>query len=89
MSQKTFSELDEQTMHIKGVIEALLFVNERPITLEQIRKVLQTVAPSEIKKVIQILQVNFGTQGNYMLTGKRKTQLRDSLNYARFRFRLT
>ena len=46
---------DDITIHIKGVLEALLFVNERPITLEQIRKVLDTVSGPEIKNAIKML----------------------------------
>ena len=33
----------EQIDHIKGVIESLLFVNEKSVPLEQITKVLETV----------------------------------------------
>ncbi|HBG61510.1 MAG: SMC-Scp complex subunit ScpB [Omnitrophica WOR_2 bacterium GWF2_38_59] len=46
---------DDITTHIKGVLEALLFVNERPITLEQIKKVLDTVSGAEIKNAISML----------------------------------
>lgn len=45
----------DQIEHVKGVIEALLFVNEKPITIEQIRKALPTVSPAEIKKLIAVL----------------------------------
>ncbi|MCA9401799.1 MAG: SMC-Scp complex subunit ScpB, partial [Candidatus Omnitrophica bacterium] len=41
--------------HIHGAIEALLFVNEKPISLEQIKKVLKTVSGTDIKKAIQDL----------------------------------
>jgi len=44
--------------HIKGVIEALLFISEKPVTLEQIKKVLETVNGGEIKKVIHDLKEN-------------------------------
>ncbi|MBU0467724.1 MAG: SMC-Scp complex subunit ScpB [Candidatus Omnitrophica bacterium] len=46
---------DDITTHIKGVLEALLFVNERPITLDQIKKVLDTVSGAEIKNAISML----------------------------------
>lgn len=46
---------DDITAHIKGVLEALLFINERPITLEQIKKVLETVSGTEIKSAIKML----------------------------------
>lgn len=44
-----------QIEHVKGVLEALLFVNEKPISLEQIRKALPTVSSSEVRKLIFIL----------------------------------
>ena len=49
------SQASETITHIKGVIEALLFVNERPITLDQIKKVFETVSTSEIKNAIKML----------------------------------
>jgi len=45
----------DQIEHVKGVLEALLFVNEKPISLEQIRKALPTVSSNEVKKLILIL----------------------------------
>jgi len=48
--------LDDQTNHVKGVIEAILFVNEKPVTLDQMKKVLDTISSGELKKVIKLLQ---------------------------------
>ncbi len=45
----------EQIDHIKGVIESLLFVNEKSVPLEQITKVLETVESKEVKKIIHLL----------------------------------
>lgn len=42
----------EPSQYIQGVVEALLFVNERPISLDQIKRVLETVTPTEIKAAI-------------------------------------
>lgn len=53
---QVINTIDEQLQHIKGVVESLLFVNERPITLEQIKKVLETVGGVDIKKAIADLQ---------------------------------
>lgn len=47
---------DAMEDHIRGAIEALLFVNERPITLEQFRRVLKTVGVPEIKSAIDALR---------------------------------
>ena len=55
---------DDQLQHIKGVIEALLFVNENPITQEQFQKVLPTVRISEIKKVIDALREDYAQRGS-------------------------
>ncbi|MCA9405439.1 MAG: SMC-Scp complex subunit ScpB [Candidatus Omnitrophica bacterium] len=46
---------DEILSHVKGVIEAILFVNERPVTLDEIKKVLPTVTGAEIKKALKTL----------------------------------
>jgi len=48
--------MDEQLQHIKGAIESLLFVNEKVVTMEQIKKVLETIGAPEIKKAIKTLQ---------------------------------
>ncbi len=55
-TQQITDSMDEQLQHIKGVVESLLFVNERPVTLEQIKKVLETVSGSDLKKAIASLQ---------------------------------
>ncbi len=47
------------TTHIRGAIESLLFVNERPVTLDQMKKVLKTVSALDIKKIIQNLQKEY------------------------------
>ena len=46
---------NEQISHIKSVIETLLFVSDKPVILEDIKKVLQTVSAAEIKNVMTIL----------------------------------
>lgn len=52
-------ETDVQLQHIKGAIESLLFVNEKPVTLDQIKKVLETVGAADIKNVIVSLQNDY------------------------------
>ncbi|MCK5013036.1 MAG: SMC-Scp complex subunit ScpB [Candidatus Omnitrophica bacterium] len=54
--EQATNKIDEQFQHVKGVVESLLFVNERPVTLDQIRKVLETVGASDTKKAITSLQ---------------------------------
>jgi len=65
MEDKETPVLDEQAegaldrRHIQGVIEALLFVNERPVSLAQIKGVLPTVSSAVIKKEIQELRAAY------------------------------
>lgn len=49
-------ESDFQTNYVRGIVESLLFVNEKPITLEQIKKVAETISSTEIKKAIADMQ---------------------------------
>ncbi len=53
---------DEQIDHIKGVVESLLFVNEKPVSLDQLTKVLETVSGKDVKKVIQLLMDQYREQ---------------------------
>ena len=57
--QQMTSETDEQPTHIKGVVESLLFVNEKPVQLNQIKEVLDTVNNEDIKKTISELQKDY------------------------------
>ena len=50
---------DGQDRHLKGVVEALLFVNERPVTLDQIRRVLGILNAAEIKQAVQSLGAEY------------------------------
>ena len=59
MTEQIPQESDEQDRHVKGVIEALLFVNEKPVTLEQIKRVLETLNVEEIKQNIQSLSAEY------------------------------
>ena len=43
----------------KSVIEALLFVSEKPVLLEQIKKVMETVTPAEIKQTLDELKAEY------------------------------
>lgn len=65
--QQAMEATDGQTQHIKGVIESLLFVNERPVTLEQIKKVMDTVSAGEIKNAIVQLQREYEARASGMM----------------------
>jgi segregation and condensation protein B len=48
-----------QIEYTKGVIEAILFVSDKPVTVEQFKQVLEEVSPSEIANVIKLLQDDY------------------------------
>ncbi|HBR14749.1 MAG TPA: SMC-Scp complex subunit ScpB [Candidatus Omnitrophica bacterium] len=47
------SELND---YVKGGIEALMFVSEKPVTLDQIKNVFETVSAADIKQTLQLLK---------------------------------
>lgn len=49
---ENFSE--DQLNHIKGALEALFFVSETPLTLDQISKALDTISKSDLKNIINL-----------------------------------
>lgn len=51
--------MSEQIFNIRGIIEALLFVSEKPVTLEQIKGVLGTIGAADIKKAIEELKEEY------------------------------
>ena len=53
--------------YIKGAIEALLFIGEKTVALEQIQEALETVSAGDIKAVIQELQQEYETQKRGMM----------------------
>jgi segregation and condensation protein B len=54
--QSSSDNAQDQSNHIQGVIEAILFVNEHPVAVEQLKKVFPTVGLAEIKKALRTLQ---------------------------------
>ena len=48
-----------QIEYTKGVIEAILFVSDKPVTVEQFKQVLPEVSPSEIEKVVKLVQDDY------------------------------
>src|SRR3989338_1676353 len=49
----------DQKEHLKGVIEALLFINEKPVTIDQIRDTIETVSAAEIKILMKELERSY------------------------------
>lgn len=53
--------------HIKGVIETLLFISEKPITLEQIKGALEAVELSQIKEAMEALKKEMQEKNSGMM----------------------
>ncbi len=53
--------------HLKGIIEALLFVSEKPITLDQIKETIEGVSAGDIKDLISALQKEFEERKSGMM----------------------
>ncbi|MFH1360341.1 MAG: SMC-Scp complex subunit ScpB [Candidatus Omnitrophota bacterium] len=51
--------MDAAHNHIKGIIEALLFIGEKPVMLEQIKDVIEGVSTSDIRLLINDLQQEY------------------------------
>src|SRR6185503_12195435 len=66
IEQQQGTELQEIN-HVRGVVEAILFVNEKPVTLEQIKKVIDTVGLADIKRTLQEMQAEFEKRKNGMM----------------------
>lgn len=51
--------MDEQTQNYKSAIEALLFVSEKPVVLDQLKDVFPELKPSQIHDLIKQLQEEY------------------------------
>jgi len=51
--------MDEQLKNYKSAIEALLFVSEKPVVLDQIKEVFPELKPTQIQEVIKQLQEEY------------------------------
>lgn len=57
--------MDEVTKnYVKGVIEALLFISEKPVSVEQIKEVIEIVSIGEIREQIKALQAEYLDRGS-------------------------
>lgn len=52
--------------YVRGAIEALLFVSDKPIQLEEFKEVLETVSGADIKEVISTLQNEYNQKDRGM-----------------------
>lgn len=53
--------------YVRGAIEALLFVSDKPVTLDQIREVLTTVPPLDLRRILLDLQKAYDADGRGMV----------------------
>jgi len=51
--------MDEQIQNYKGAIEAILFVSEKPVVLDQLKEVFPELKPSQIHDLIKQLQEEY------------------------------
>lgn len=48
-----------ESNHVKGIIESLLFIGEKPIMLEQIKDAVEGISTSDIREMINALQKEY------------------------------
>jgi segregation and condensation protein B len=51
--------MQQERIRLKGVIESLLLVNDKPLVLDQIKEVLEGINAETIKSLIQELKVDY------------------------------
>ncbi len=59
--------MSEQIFNIRGIIEALLFVSEKPVTLDQLKDVLETISALEIKRTLEELKEEYAQKKSGMV----------------------
>src|SRR5271167_34070 len=59
--------MDEQIQNYKSAIEALLFVSEKPVVLDQLKEVFPELKPSQIHDLIKQIQEEYVNRGAGMV----------------------
>ncbi len=59
--------MDQSNEYLKRVIETLLFISEKPVTLEQLKEAIETTELPYIKSLIAQLKEEYETQGRGMV----------------------
>ncbi|MDP2652701.1 MAG: SMC-Scp complex subunit ScpB [Candidatus Omnitrophota bacterium] len=72
--------------YLKGAIESLFFVSDKPVTLEQFQEALETIPPGDIKALIQELKDDYdkGLRGMVIAEIAGGYQMLSSPEYAVF-----
>lgn len=59
----------DQNEYLKGAVEALLFVSDKPVSLDQLKTSLETVGIPEIRKILQTLMDEYNSrQTGFVIT---------------------
>lgn len=60
--------MDEQQMneYLKGAVESLLFISDKPIEIDQIKEALETFEAAEIRQMIKVLQDEYAEHARGM-----------------------
>jgi segregation and condensation protein B len=60
--------MDEQQMneYLKGAVESLLFISDKPIEIDQIKEALETFEAAEIRQTIKVLQDEYAEHARGM-----------------------
>lgn len=54
---------ERELNHLKGAVEALLFVSEKPVVLDQFKEAIAGAQPADIKEALQALSADYGVAG--------------------------
>ncbi len=65
-TQQESVEKQEVNTYIKNIIETLLFVNEKPVTLDQLKKAIDTADGAEVKKAVNALMNEYSERDGGM-----------------------
>ena len=59
-----------QIDYTKGIIESILFVSDKPVTVEQFRQVMEELSPSDVEKILQSLKEDYAQNVGGMVIGE-------------------
>lgn len=60
--------MDQTQMdYTKGIIESILFVSDKPVTLEQFKQVVEEVSPSDLEEILQSLKADYSQKVGGMM----------------------
>lgn len=58
-----------QTDYTKGIIESILFVSDKPVTIEQLKQVIPEIPPAQIEEILRSLKEDYAQKvGGMVIT---------------------